>query len=323
MSAVRWIAFLVLAFLVGGCGGAVVWTETPLGPPRSDIDGAVLTYALADGDVSVQAQLKSGVLSLTTDQKVVGQADPNSMYQLIYNHSGISLDDISIQLNAGLVTSITTTTTDQTVQIVQGVTGLLSQVSATQAAIAKAAAVQPRVPQPAGTPICADMQVTYVRNITHHHGQTFITQPGTQGCTVQFWVHQTLVSRLPLGVRGFAAPDESGVPVADVCRNDYVFCFRLGSIYRIGVSAIVVDKNGHAASDRIRLPPFTVAAPDASKLGFVRFDRRAFVANKTTVTFDGTGLLSGFAATNPSEVLGFISLPTAIAAGVAAAVAIH
>jgi hypothetical protein len=94
--------------------------------------------------------------SRTRSQKVVGQADPQHMYQLIYNHSGISLDDITIQLNAGLVTSITTTTTDQTVQIVQGVTSLLSQVSATQAAIAKAA--KPLV-APLETPQCADMQV--------------------------------------------------------------------------------------------------------------------------------------------------------------------
>lgn len=319
MSVVRKIPVVVLAFLLSGCGGAVVWTETPSGPPRGDIDGAVLTYALAEGHVSIQGQLKSGDLSLTTDQKVVGQADPKHMYQLIYNHSGISLDDITIQLNTGLVTSITTTTTDQTVQIIQGVTNLLSQVSATQAAIAKAA--KPQV-APLEAPPCADMQVTYVRNITHERGETFVTQPGTTGCTIRFKADQVLVSRLPLGVRGFAAPDENGVPVADVCRNDYVFCFRLGSMYRIKVSAVVV-KNGIPIGASFSLPPFTVAAPDASKLGFVRFNRRAFVGNKTAVTFDGTGLLSSFAATNPSEVLGFISLPTVIAAGVAAAVAIH
>jgi hypothetical protein len=320
MSAVRKIAVVVLAFLLSGCGSAVVWTETPSGPPRGDIDGAVLTYALAEGHVSIQAQLKSGDLSLTTDQKVVGQADPRHMYQLIYNHSRISLDDISIQLNAGLVTSITTTTTDQTVQIIQGVTSLLSQVSATQAAIAKAAKTELAPPV---TPPCADMQVTYVRNITHDDGETFVTQSGTTGCTIQFTVDQILVSRLPLGVRGFAAPDENGVPVADVCRNDYVFCFRLGSMYRIRVSAVVVKDRTPIKGTSVSLAPFTVAGPDASQLGFVRFNRRAFVANKTAVTFDGTGLLSGFAATNPSEVLGFIALPTAIAAGVAAAVAIH
>jgi hypothetical protein len=241
------------------------------------------------------------------------------MYQLIYNHSGISLDDITIQLNAGLVTSITTTTTDETVPIIQGVTNLLSQVSATQAAIAKAEklAVAPSV-----TPPCADMQVTYVRNITHDDGKPFLTQPGTAGCTVRFTVNQVLISRLPLGVSGFAAPDETGVPVVDVCRNDYVFCFRLGSIYRIEVSAVIVNGKSTIGAP-VSLPSFTVAAPDASMLGFVRFNRRAFVANKTAVGFDGTGLLSSFAATNPSEVLGFIALPTAIAAGVAAAVAIH
>ncbi|WP_050625994.1 hypothetical protein [Bradyrhizobium viridifuturi] len=286
----------------------------------------MIAYAFADGRVTIQAQLKSGDLTLTTDQKVVAQADPKSMYQLIYNHSGISQDDIAILLNAGLVTSITTTTTDQTVQIIQGVTSLLSQVTATQAAIAKAA--KPAAVAPEATAPCADMQASYIQNITHDRGDTYVTQPaiaktGTSVCSIKFDIVQSVQSDVPLGVRGFAAPNEANVPTSDVCRNDYVFCFRLGSIYKISVTATVLDSKGTKVGSPVMLPPFTVAAPNASSLGFVRFARRAFVANKTSVTFDSSGLVSGFSATNPSEVLGYVTVTSAIAAGVAAAVAIH
>jgi hypothetical protein len=172
------------------------------------------------------------------------------------------------------------------------------------------------------------MQTTYVRNVTHDRGDTYVTQPGiakagTSLCTIKFDVVQSVQSDLPLGVRGFAAPSETNVPTSDVCHNDYVFCFRLGSIYKITTTATVLDNKGAIVGSPVKLPPFTVAAPNASSLGFVRFARRAFVANKTSVTFDSSGLVSGFSATNPSEVLGYVTVSSAIAAGVAAAVLIH
>jgi hypothetical protein len=47
------------------------------------------------------------------------------------------------------------------------------------------------------------------------------------------------------------------------------------------------------------------------------------VKNQTAITFASNGVLSEFSATNPSEVLGFLALPTAIGGAVAAAVLIH
>jgi hypothetical protein len=108
----------------------------------------------------------------------------------------------------------------------------------------------------------------------------------------------------------------------EVCEQTYAFCFRLAALFVISVSAHL-EQTGAEPAPEVRLPPFTVAAPVAGQLGYVHFDRRAFVANKASISFDSAGLVSGFTATNPSEVLGFIALPTAIAAGVAAAVALH
>jgi hypothetical protein len=322
-SVMRFVVRLVLGTFLAAClsnCGAVVWTETAKGPPRQSVDGAVITYALAQGTLNVQAELKSNELTVTTDQKVIAKADPNNIYSLIYNHSSISEDDINIQMDTGLIKSIATTTTDKTIPIIQGVTSLLTQVAATQSAIEKAA--RPAVAEPKETPKCADMQSAYVKNITHNTGTTYITKPGTAGCRVVFTVTEVPVSRELFGLVGFPRPDEAQLTPVQICEQTYAFCFRLAGLFKISVSAHV-EQGGAKVTPEVSLPPFTVAAPVAGQLGYVHFDRRAFVANKASISFDSAGIVSGFTATNPSEVLGFIALPTAIAAGVAAAVALH
>ncbi|MGY3591495.1 hypothetical protein ACVIGB_008926 [Bradyrhizobium sp. USDA 4341] len=316
------IRVAISAFLVTSLSncGAAVWTEMPNGPPRPEVDGAFITYALAQGTLNIQAELKSSDLTISTDQKVTAKADPNNIYSLVYNHSSISEDDINIQMDTGLIKSISTTTTDKTIPIIQGVTSLLSQVAATQSAVEKAGRVAAAPPPIA--PKCADMQSTYVRNLTHKTGTAYITKPGDADCRVIFAVQQTLVSNALFGVVGFPHPEDIQLTSLETCERTYAFCFRLSGLYKVTVSAHV-EKGGAKVSPEVSLPPFTVAAPVAGRLGYVHFDRRAFVANKASISFDSAGVVSGFAATNPSEVLGFIALPTAIAAGVAAAVALH
>jgi hypothetical protein len=312
---------VTVALSLSSCG-TVLWTETNEGPPRGEVDGAVLTYALADGELSVQGEIKSGVLTVTTDQKVVAKPDIKKIYHVIYSHSGFSDDDINIQLDGALVRSISSTTTDKTVQIIQGVTGLLTQVSATQVALAKAAKFQGLEPGAAPpTPPCADMQVTYIKNLTHDYGHPYVTKPGTADCEIRFDVSARIVSSEYLGVKAFARQSENNVEPEYVCR-EYAFCFRMGAIYEIRASAQAY-KGKDPVSAKISIPPFKVAAPVVGHLGYVRFDRRAFVANKATLAFDTNGLVSSFAATNPSEVLGFLVVPTAVAAGIAAGAALH
>jgi hypothetical protein len=300
--------------------GAAVWTEMAKGPPRPQVDGAFITYALAQGTLNIQAELKSNDLAISTDQKVTAKADPNNIYSLVYNHSSISEDDINIQMDTGLIKSISTTTTDKTIPIIQGVTSLLSQVAATQSAVEKAgrAAVAP----PPVAPKCADMQSTYVRNLTHDAGTAYITKPGDADCKIIFAIQQTPISKALFGLVGFPRPEDMQLTSLETCEQTYAFCFRLAGLYKIIVSAHV-EKGGVKVSPEVTLPPFTVAAPVAGRLGYIHFDRRAFVGNKASISFDSAGVVSGFTATNPSEVLGFIALPTAIAAGVAAAVAVH
>jgi hypothetical protein len=272
------------------------------------------------GTLNIQADLKGGDLTLSTDQKVVAKADPRRIYSLIYNHSSISEDDINIQMDTGLIKSIATTTTDKTIPIIQGVTSLLTQVAATQTAIEKAAhitAAPPSKPEK-----CADMQSTYVKNITYDVGIPYVTKPGSKGCRIVFTVKERPASEQLFGLVGFPRSEDRNLRPIEVCEQTYAFCFRLAALFVISVSAHL-EQTGAEPAPEVRLPPFTVAAPVAGQLGYVHFDRRAFVANKASISFDSAGLVSGFTATNPSEVLGFIALPTAIAAGVAAAVALH
>jgi hypothetical protein len=302
--------------------GAAVWTEMPKGPPRPEVDGAYITYALAQGALNIQAELKSNDLTVSTDQKVIAKADPNAIYSLIYNHSSFSEDDINIQMDTGLIKSIATTTTDKTVPIIQGVTSLLSQVAATQSAIEKASHTKAVTPPPEVAPKCADMQSTYVKNLTHNTGDAYVTKPGDADCKIIFTVREAPASSELFGVVGFPHSEDMKLTPLERCEQTYAFCFRLAGLYKISVSAHA-EKAGAKVTPEVSLPPFTVAAPVAGRLGYVHFDRRAFVANKASISFDSAGIVSGFAATNPSEVLGFIALPTAIAAGVAAGVALH
>jgi len=54
---------------------------------------------------------------------------------------------------------------------------------------------------------------------------------------------------------------------------------------------------------------FETVAPRPELVGFLRFNRRAFVQNKTTATFTN-GVLTGLSSTDPSSIVGFIMLPT-------------
>jgi hypothetical protein len=126
-----------------------------------------------------------------------------------------------------------------------------------------------------------------------------------------------------MGVRGYARPiDEQNDPQT-VCANNYAFCFRLGRMYRVTATAYLKQEGVQKPLAEAAIPAFNVIAPARDDFGYVRFDRRAFVKNKTALTFGANGLVSGFSATNPSEVLGFFALPTAVAAGFAAGVALR
>jgi len=236
--------FAVGCFLFLTDCGAVLWTQTHNRAPRPEIDGAILSYALAEGTLAVQAEIKKGELTLVTDQKVVARPDSSNMYAVVYSHSPFSKDEINIQLESGLVKSISSTTADKSVEIVKGITSLLSQVWATKAALEQAAAATPKKVEER---VCADMKVTYIQNVTYDKGVRYITKPAQpksseRQCTINFTVTEKIVSKYLLGVRGFPRPSDSQLSLSEICEYTYAFCFRLGAIFRIDVTADVYDK---------------------------------------------------------------------------------
>jgi hypothetical protein len=62
-----------------------------------------------------------------------------------------------------------------------------------------------------------------------------------------------------------------------------------------------------------------ITAPHSTELGFVHFNRRRFVTNSTTLTFTN-GMVSKFTAKDPSELVGFLSLPAELLKGAVIAV---
>jgi hypothetical protein len=75
---------------------------------------------------------------------------------------------------------------------------------------------------------------------------------------------------------------------------------------------------------RVRIPAGTghvmtvtstqqLLAPQADAMGFVRFNRRAFVTNATFIAFSN-GMISEFRSSDPSEAVGFFTLPISLLA---------
>lgn len=54
----------------------------------------------------------------------------------------------------------------------------------------------------------ADLQSTYVRNLTHNVGTAYITKPGDVDCKIIFAVQQTPISKALFGVVDFPHPED-------------------------------------------------------------------------------------------------------------------
>lgn len=307
--------FLVLstAVFLFGCV-PVITSERGVerGPPFSHVDGAIINYALATGQISIQGSIKNDAATITTDQKVVGVPDPRELYTLAYSHSPIAQDEINIAFNGAMVKSISATTTDKSIEIAQGISSILSQTKAIQAGLGANVAAEKK-----DGIQCAQYEVVHTLNITTGEEHDFTAANKTNRCDLKIFAKAEPVSE-PFGFRGFPRPEDTAFSNSEICRSGTAFCFRLGRLYRVKIWATF--KNG---TEIFRIPSFTVLAPSRNELGYLRFDRRAFVANKASITFDTNGVVSEFGATNPSEVLGFVLFTGAVAGVAAAAVAIH
>lgn len=317
----RKFAFLLGALLIGevlsGCGPAI-WSVSNKSEVAENFDGALISYALASGEVQFSATYtaKDQIVTLTSDQQVKAVPDFNHEHILAYSHRDLSSDDVSVDLDGALLQQVSSTTEDKSVATIQAVNELLTQAAATRKAIET---IKYRRPEEAEKPpACTDMKVSRDINVTYRTQLKEVTQQVSaagSGCEL----HITIRASEPvhtLGVYGFPN-DQRDNPTEERC--DHAVCFRLAGKYHITATAEAKQPGKTPTKTTME---FDVLAPRPDQIGFVRFNRRAFVKNTTTIQWKN-GIVSHFAATNPSEVLGSISLPTALfgTAAIAAALA--
>jgi hypothetical protein len=305
-------------------------------------DGALIQYYLARGEVKATASYdeKSKLLSVSVERQVTAYPDFRiGPLTLSYEHAELSADEVTVQLDGGLLKKVSSKTSDQTVAAVQALNALLGQVGSLQTAIAKSKAGSSK---PSALPTCdQSMKVTLTIDVTNEEmGEPFV-EKGHHTCSIKLSATVTYKGkaqgfddRNTLGIAGFPK-DESDLKAKIVWhevkgkakRGEFVcregICFRMTAGYTLIVRGEIqykVIENGKEKYKRHEdFEPFTVRAdvmaPHKSRLGVVRFNRRKFVTNETSISF-ANGLVSEFSAKDPSEVVGFLQLPTEILKGV-------
>ena len=298
------------------CGPSIV-TATPNDSLSQPFDGALLTYAFAREEISVTATYKSSVLSigaptLTTLPDL--RENSKHVHTLVYRHSPLAIDQPDIKLDGVLLSKVVSSTQDQTAAAINAANSLLTQAAAAQAALAGPAAthgaLKPAFVAPTGLCNGDDLQTTQVADITYNLPYKEQVQQGSKTCTLDIQI----IPGPPIKtfyVIGYPKAGDQYL-TEDYC-NEAV-CFRLTAAYQVMVNVTLTPKGAKAINQTYTLQEL---APEKDAVGFVRFQRRAFSLNSTTLNFTN-GMVSEFSANDPSEVVGFLAVPAAALATVAA-----
>jgi len=282
-------------------------------------DGALLSYFLARAEVTAIATYSKANKQLTVSLDPV-KAYPDFRHKQVlrYSHGPLSTDEIEIEIDNGLLKKVSSSTSDQTIAAVQAVNALLNQVVATASAIEKSqekSLLTLKEGQEVPKDCNEDIKVSAVKDVTYNDNpQRNLPEKLATDCIIK--LHLRVIPKGSIGIAGYPkGPDDQ--PSADIC--DRAVCFRLSGAYTIVASAALFRREGDGSPKMVAEAHAEVIAPQARDVGFVRFERRRFVNNKVALTFTN-GVVSGFKATDPSEVVGFLTLPTEILKGVAIAV---
>ncbi len=312
--------FIAAPLYLAGCA-PVIETVSQGESVSSDFDGALLSYAFARGELPALATYTNdkGASLIITMSPLNALADFQHKHTLLYRHGGLSLDNVDIQLDGAMLKKVSSTSTDQTLAAIQNANALLTQVIATGATSkgsTKTAMILPAPPPgapPSVSTQCPDnIKVARTRDLTNEIQLQPVVQQASSACSIDLEI-KVDDSITTFGIEGYPKGG-ADVPTEKIC--DQAVCFRLTGGYKVKVIATLVD----AKNKPIKQPDGTVfsvetdldvLAPQRNTIGFVRFNRRAFVANTTTITFTN-GMVSEFSATDPSEIAGFFSLPTAV-----------
>jgi hypothetical protein len=288
--------------------GEVIQTTPPYGEPAEAVDGALVSYAFTRTELTVGASYKAGGPLTIAAPTVAGMPDFDHVHTLVYRHNPLSIDAPDIMLNGVLLAQVNSTTTDQSVQAISALNTVLTQAAATQTALSAAATKAPiKTAMVVSTkPTCGDdTQVSLTRDITYGHSYSLVVQQSSKDCTIDLQVQ----SGPPYTVLGFVGyPRNDDVrPTEDYC--NLAVCFRLTAGYNVTITALLRTTGGAPASVKQTVTQQVIGA-SRYDVGYVHFNRRAFTANMTQITFT-QGLVSEFKSSDPSEVVGFLALPAA------------
>lgn len=300
-----------------GCANNVIETLDKDAAINERFDGAFLDYFFARAEITATASFDKDTqsLSISLSQDIKALPDFEHRHTLSYSHAALSSDEIDIQLDNGLLKKVSSTTSDQTVAVVQGINALLTQASALDAALKTTTTVKKG--DEARPIICdSNMKVNATKDI-NYGTLRLVEEKGSKNCKINLTISAN--QNATLNAMGYPKSNVD-TPSENIC--DHAVCFRLSGGYTIVANAEITDKNGNIISGNTIKSVSTkayVVAPITDRVGFVRFERRRFVSNSTTLTFSN-GVLTGFSAKDPSELVGFLTLPTELLKGVTLAV---
>jgi len=299
----------VLCLLLAQCGEVI--QTTPYNPHEyvGQLDGALVSYAFTRTELSVTASYKSGILAIAAPT-ITPMPDLDHVHTLVYQHNALSIDAPDIMLEGVLLKQVSSTTTDQSTALVTAVNSLLTQAIATQTALIGTPTKPPAKAAPlglvAGAPCPDDMQVSRVQDLTNNTSHDLVIQQGSQKCRIDLKITSGAPYRI-FGFLGYPRADDVR-PTEDYCNR--AVCFRLTAGYKVTITASIKNRStGDTVGDAQTITQQVIGAAPYD-VGYVHFKRRPFTVNNTQISFTN-GLVSEFKSSDPSEVVGFLALPTA------------
>jgi hypothetical protein len=279
-----------LFFLLVQCGEVIQtfpnsrWDKHPGG-----LDGAQINYAFTRTELTASATYKAGAALVIAAPTTAAMPDFGHIHTLVYRHNAFSFDAPDVMLDGVLLKQVSSTTT-----------------VATQTAL-NGAATKPSVKADlVTTSKCdSDLQVSRVLDLTNDDLHDTVVQQSATNCTLDLKI--SAQPRATFGLYGYAREDDTG-PTEDYCNS--AVCFRLTAGFDVTITATLTDKSGTTTKTTSSHVSTQVLGASKYRVGYVHFNRRPFTANTTQLSFTN-GLVSEFKASDPSEVVGFLAVPTA------------
>lgn len=264
-----------------------------------------MNYAFARTELTASATYKAGAALVIAAPTTAAMPDFEHVHTLVYRHNAFSFDAPDVMLDGVLLKQVSSTTTDQTTAAIGAVNSLLTQAVATQTALNGAAAKPAAKAQLVASKCDSDLQVSRVLDLTNDDLHDPVEQQSATNCTLDLKI--SAQPRKTFGLYGYARDDDTG-PTEDLCNN--AVCFRLTAGYDVTITATVTDKSASPIRTITSRVSTQVLGASKDRVGYVHFNRRPFTANTTQLSFTN-GLVSEFKASDPSEVVGFLAVPTA------------